>query len=242
MRKERNMLDIESITKHFGGLVAVSKVSMTINRGEIFSLIGPNGAGKTTLFNMIAGVSRPDSGKIQFKEQLINGLKPYQVCSLGVARTFQVVKPFTEATVLENVMVGAFNKTISVTDAVRLSKEILKSLGLESKIFEHAHELSIGDRKRLEVARALATKPQLLLLDEPMGGLTAGEREVLIDAIKAANRNGVTVFLIEHVMDAVMKLSEKVGVLNYGKLIFTGLPKDAVNNKEVIAAYLGEDY
>jgi len=242
MEKTAPIIETHHLQRNFKKVCAVDALDLSIQPGELFGLVGPDGAGKTTLFNMIAGVSRPDSGKIQFKEQLINGLKPYQVCSLGVARTFQVVKPFTEATVLENVMVGAFNKTISVTDAVRLSKEILKSLGLESKIFEHAHELSIGDRKRLEVARALATKPQLLLLDEPMGGLTAGEREVLIDAIKAANRNGVTVFLIEHVMDAVMKLSEKVGVLNYGKLIFTGLPKDAVNNKEVIAAYLGEDY
>jgi len=236
------MLELDSLSKEFGGLLAVSRVRLTLNKGEIFSLIGPNGAGKTTLFNMIAGVFPPDSGKILFNGRRIDALKPNQVCKLGIARTFQIVRPFAEATVLENVMVGAFLRTSSVNEARRLSRETIDFLGLGSKMHEHAHGLPIGDRKRLEVARGLATKPELLLLDEPMGGLTPTEREELIDIIRKINEQGVTIFLIEHVMEAVMKLSKKVAVLNYGRLIFDGTPDEAVKDQDVIAAYLGEEY
>ena len=236
------MLQLERITKAFGGVKAISSVSLNLEEGEILSLIGPNGAGKTTLFNMIAGVFPPDSGEIKFKGRRIDRLKPFQICHLGIGRTFQIVKPFGEATVLDNVMVGAFRTVSSVSEARHIAMEWLEFLGLSSKIHEVCHSLSIGDRKRLEVARALATQPEVLLLDEPMGGLNPSEAEEFIDIVRTICAQRKTIFLIEHVMAAVMKLSERIIVLTNGKIICEGNAAEVSSDKNVIAAYLGEDY
>lgn len=236
------MLQLERIRKVFGGLKAVSNVSLNLEEGEILSLIGPNGAGKTTIFNMIAGVFPPDSGEIKFKGRRIDRLKPFQICRLGIGRTFQIVKPFGEATVLDNVMVGAFRTVSGVSEARHIAMEWLEFLGLSSKIHEVSHSLPIGDRKRLEVARALATQPEVLLLDEPMGGLNPIETEKFIDIVRTIRAHGKTIFLIEHVMPAVMKLSERIIVLNNGEIICEGNPAEISSDKDVIAAYLGEEY
>jgi len=237
------MLHLNHVSKTFGGVRAVHDVSLSMRQGEILSLIGPNGAGKTTLFNMIAGYFNPDSGgQIIFNKERTDKLKPYEMCNLGISRTFQVVKPFGHLTVLENVIIGALNRTISIPEATQNAQEIIESLGLDAKQQLLAHTLSIGDRKRLEIARALATKPNLLLLDEPMGGLNPHETEDLINIVHAIHAQGITIFLIEHVMVAVMKLSKRVIVLNDGEIICEGSPEEVAKNRDVIVAYFGEEY
>jgi branched-chain amino acid transport system ATP-binding protein len=236
------MLELKEIRKRFGGLHVIDGVSLRLNEGEILSLIGPNGAGKTTLFNMIAGFFRPDGGEIRFKGKRIDHLRPFQVCRSGIGRTFQLVKPFGEATVLDNVMVGAFSRFSSVARAKQQAEEELEFVGLTSRKDELAHGLPIGDRKKLEIARTMATEPGLLLLDEPMGGLNPTEAEVLMEIIRAIRKKGKTIFLIEHVMSAVMKLSERIVVLNNGQIISEGPPLEVSKDKNVIAAYLGEEY
>ncbi len=237
------MLQLTHVSKTFGGVRAVHDVSLTLKQGEMLSLIGPNGAGKTTLFNMIAGYLNPDpGGEIIFKQKRTDNMKPYEMCNLGVARTFQVVKPFGHSTVLDNVIVGALRLTSNLTEATKTAEQILKLLGLDAQKQILAHALSIGDRKRLEIARALAAKPELLLIDEPMGGLNPTETEELIEIVKTIHATGMTIFLIEHVMTAVMKLSERVVVLNDGEVICEGLPGEVAKDKNVIAAYFGEEY
>jgi branched-chain amino acid transport system ATP-binding protein len=236
------MLTVSGISKSFRGLKAVSNASFEIAEGSINALIGPNGAGKTTIFNMIAGVFPPDSGSILFQGKPVHGLRPDQVCAAGIGRTFQIVKPFAGLTVLENVMVGAFLRETSAAGARRAALEILDRLQLAPKRDLPASSLTLPDRKRLEVARALATRPRLLLLDEVMAGLRPTECDQMVQVFREINRaDGLTILLIEHVMRAVMALAKHIGVLHHGEVIARGTPAEVVRNPAVLECYLGEE-
>jgi branched-chain amino acid transport system ATP-binding protein len=235
------ILAVNAINKSFRGLKAVSDASFEIPEGSINALIGPNGAGKTTIFNMIAGVFPPDSGSIVFLGKAVHGLRPDQVCAAGIGRTFQIVKPFAGLSVLENVMVGAFLRESSATGARRAAMQILERLQLASKRDLPASSLTLPDRKRLEVARALATRPRLLLLDEVMAGLRPTECDQMVEVFRGLNREGLTILLIEHVMRAVMALAQHIGVLHHGEVIARGTPQEIVRNPRVLESYLGEE-
>ena len=236
------MLEVRSVSKSFRGLRAVRDASFEVPRGSINALIGPNGAGKTTIFNMIAGVYAPDTGEIAFEGKKIHGLRPDQVCAAGIGRTFQIVKPFAGLSVLDNVMVGAFLKEPSAGAARRVSAEILEKLGLAAKRDLPASSLTLPDRKRLEVARALATRPRLLLLDEVMAGLRPTECDQMVAVFREINRaEGLTILLIEHVMRAVMALAQQIVVLHHGEVIARGTPEQVVRDPAVLECYLGED-
>jgi branched-chain amino acid transport system ATP-binding protein len=235
------LLAVDKISKSFRGLRAVSQASFEIPEGSINALIGPNGAGKTTLFNVIAGVFPPDSGAVLFEGKPIHGLRPHQVCAAGIGRTFQIVKPFGGLTVLENVMVGAFLREPSARGARAAAMTILERLQLADRRDALAASLTLPDRKRLEVARALATRPKLLLLDEAMAGLRPTECDQMVEAFRGLNREGLTILLIEHVMRAVMALARHVGVLHHGEVIARGTPQEIVRNRAVLESYLGED-
>jgi branched-chain amino acid transport system ATP-binding protein len=235
------MLTVNGISKSFRGLKAVSNASFEIPEGSINALIGPNGAGKTTIFNMVAGVFPPDSGSIVFLGKPIHGLRPDQVCAAGIGRTFQIVKPFAGLTVLENVMVGAFLRERSEAGARRAALAILERLQLDAKRDLPASSLTLPDRKRLEVARALATRPKLLLLDEVMAGLRPTECDLMVEVFRGLNREGLTILLIEHVMRAVMALAQHIGVLHHGEVIARGAPQEIVRNPRVLESYLGEE-
>ncbi len=236
------MLRVEGLSKAFRGLRAVHEVSFEVPEGRIDALIGPNGAGKTTCFNMIAGAIRPDSGVLRFRNQSIAGLRPDQVCAAGIARTFQIVKPFAGLTVLDNVMVGALQRLRRVSAARERAAEIVEKLGLGSKRDQPASSLTLPDRKRLEVARALATRPRLLLLDEVMAGLRPTECDQLVETFKQINRaEGITILLIEHVMRAVMALAQHIVVLHHGEVIARGAPAEVVRDPAVLQCYLGEE-
>ena len=237
-----NILEITALTKHFGGLTAVSALDLHIAKGEIMALIGPNGAGKSTVFNLVAGVYPPSEGVIRFKGETINGRKPWNLCKLGLARTFQIVKPFASKTVLYNVMVGAFLHTNSTAKARERAEEVMAVLGLDSLRDRLAGSLTIADRKRLEIGKALATDPDLLLLDEVMAGLRPTEVDDMIAVIKGLRDRGVTVFVIEHIMRAVMALSDRVAVIQFGQKIAEGAPEAVTKDENVIKAYLGGDY
>ena len=235
-----NFLEVEKIDKSFRGLRAVSDVSFTLEANEIVALIGPNGAGKTTLFNLIAGALAPDSGTILFAGTRIAGLRPDQICSRGIARTFQIVKPFAGLSVLDNVVVGALRRSANVVTARAAAEEILATFGLESKRNLPAATLTLPDRKRLEVARTIATKPKFLLLDEVMAGLRPTECDQMIALLHELNqRDGMTILLIEHVMRAVMALADKVIVLHHGEIIGQGTPGEVVRQPAVVESYLG---
>jgi branched-chain amino acid transport system ATP-binding protein len=236
------LIEAEKVTKRFGGLMALREVDFHIDPGEILGLIGPNGAGKTTLFNTIAGVFPPDGGRIRFNGEEIGGLRPYELCSKGIARTFQITKPFLNITVLENMMVGALCKEKDIKAGQKVALEILEFVGLAAKKDLLAANLTLEDRKRLELARALATKPTLLLLDEVMAGLTAKEVEDTLHLIRRVQKEGVTIFLVEHVMKAIMAISHRVMVLHHGEKIAEGTPGEIVKNQQVIDAYLGQSY
>jgi len=236
------ILEITNLTKHFGGLTAVSALDLHINHGEILALIGPNGAGKSTVFNLVAGVYPPSEGDISFKDASVRGKKPWDLCHRGMARTFQIVKPFAGKTVLYNVMVGAFLHTNSTQKAREKAEEVLATLSLDHLRDRPAGNLTIADRKRLEIAKALATGPELLLLDEVMAGLRPTEVDDMIAVIKGLRDRGVTVFVIEHIMRAVMALSDRVVVIHFGQKIAEGRPEEVTRDENVIKAYLGGEY
>lgn len=237
-----NILEVSNLTKHFGGLTAVSSLDLHIAQGEILALIGPNGAGKSTVFNLVAGVFAPSEGTIRFDGQDIQGQKPWDLARLGLARTFQIVKPFGSKTVLYNVMVGAFLRTNSTQKAKEIADEVLVTLQLDHTRDMLAANLTIADRKRLEIAKALATNPKLLLLDEVMAGLRPTEVDDMIGIIRGLRDRGVTVFVIEHIMRAVMALSDRVVVIQFGQKIAEGSPEAVTKDENVIKAYLGGEY
>jgi branched-chain amino acid transport system ATP-binding protein len=236
------MLEVRNLSKSFRGLKAVSDASFEIPEGSINALIGPNGAGKTTIFNMVAGVFPPDSGSITFQGRPIHGLRPDQVCAAGIGRTFQNVKPFAGLSVLDNVVVGSLLRSKNVRDSRRHSLDILETLGLGPKRDLPAFSLTLPDRKRVEVARALATRPKLLLLDEVMAGLRPTECDLMVEVFRGLNKSdGLTILLIEHVMRAVMALAQHVGVLHHGEVIARGTPEEIVRDPAVLECYLGEE-
>jgi branched-chain amino acid transport system ATP-binding protein len=237
------ILRAEKVTKYFGGLAAVKEVDLEVRRGEIFGLIGPNGAGKTTLFNLISGVYRADSGTIEFQGKGFSGVRrPHQVCRLGIGRTFQVVKPFGNLTALENVMIGVFSKIRGAEQAKKEASEVLDWMGMGEKKKTLAKSLTLPDRKRLEFARALATKPDLLLLDEVMAGLNPHEVDETLSLIRKIREEGITLFVVEHVMHAIMSLSDRIAILHHGEKIMEGTPQEVARDERVIKAYLGEEY
>jgi len=238
-------LEAIDVSRSFGGIQAVKNVSFGLEQGEILGLIGPNGAGKTTLFNVIAGVYKPSSGKINFKGINISGMKPHRICHLGIGRTFQIVRPFLALTVLENVMVGArfgkSNEFIDRWDFRSPALEILEFIGFSEKKDMPCEYLNQGEQRKVELARALATKPELLLLDEVISGLTPVETEHMMDLIfQIRSRMRITILMIEHVMKAVMGISDRVIVLHHGEKIADGSPKGVIQKDEVMEAYLGE--
>jgi branched-chain amino acid transport system ATP-binding protein len=236
------LLEIKKLSKHFGGLKANDEVDLAVNKGEIVGLIGPNGAGKTTLFNCIAGFYQPTSGNIIFNGEDITGLPSNDVCLKGIARTFQIVRVFKDMSVLDNVMVGAFNRTHVAAKARQKSQEVLDFCGLAPKKNLTAGGLTIADKKRLELAKAYATQPSLLMLDEAMAGLNQTETAEAVALIKKIQQAGTTIILVEHVMEVVMPISNRVLVLDYGRKIAEDIPEKVFNNEEVIKAYLGDKY
>jgi len=236
------ILSVKGVTQRFRGLVAVDDVSFDVARGQIFAVIGPNGAGKTTLFNLIAGVYTPSAGTIEFEGARIDGLKPEKVCARGVARTFQIVRPFPGLTTLENATIGALLRDSDPETATEHASEILRRLDLWDKRDARAGSLTLPDRKRLEVARALATKPKLLLLDEVMAGLRPTETDRMVAIFRdLARETGVTILLIEHVMRAVMALAERILVLHHGAKLVEGVPEEIVRDQRVLDSYLGAE-
>jgi branched-chain amino acid transport system ATP-binding protein len=236
------LLEVRRVSKHFRGLRAVHEASFELPEGAINGLIGPNGAGKTTIFNMIAGVYPPSAGEIVFAGRPIHGLRADEVCAAGIGRTFQIVKPFAGLSVLDNVMVGAFLREKHAAGARAVAERTLERLGLGAKRDAPASALTLPDRKRLEVARALATRPKLLLLDEAMAGLRPTECDQMIEVFRRLNvAEGLTILLIEHVMRAVMALAQHIGVLHHGELIARGKPEEIVRDPAVLECYLGEE-
>lgn len=237
------MLSLQGITKRFGGLAAINNFDLKIEQGTIFGIIGPNGAGKSTLFNLITGLVRPTAGTVSFKGSNITGFPPYQINRMGIARTFQNIRLFRGMTVMENILAGQLQQRLGLTDRNSLSKpeEILELLGLTKYRFAFAGELPYGHQRRLEIARALATGPELLLLDEPAAGMNETETAELISDIRAIKERGCTVIVIEHDMGLVMALSERVAVLNFGEKIAEGSAGEIRENSAVIEAYLGEE-
>ncbi len=234
------ILEIKRVSKFFGGLAANSDVTFDVNEGMIIGLIGPNGAGKTTLFNCITGYYPPSRGEVIFKGKRMNGLHPDAVCKLGMARTWQKVRPLAKMSVVDNVMVGALARTNSLKKAREMALEQLRVVHLENHGDFRAGSLPIGERKKLEVARVLATQPQLLLLDEVMGGLNPAESEEIIGLILDIRKRGITQMVIEHNMKTIMRISDKIVVLNSGEKLAEGAPQEIVRNQAVIQAYLGE--
>jgi branched-chain amino acid transport system ATP-binding protein len=236
------LLEVAGVEKRFGGLQALAGVSFTVEAGEIVGLIGPNGAGKTTLFHLLSGFIAPDAGTVSFAGTPVTGLRPHALCLRGLARTFQIVKPFPGLTALENVRVGALVRRPRFADAHARAREILQLVGLGARADLPARALTLAERKRLELARALATEPKLLLLDEVMAGLNATETGEVVELCRRINAGGVTILLIEHVMRAVMSLSRRILVLSQGQLIASGPPAGVAADRRVIEAYLGEEY
>jgi branched-chain amino acid transport system ATP-binding protein len=239
------LLEGEQITKYFGGLAAVSNLNFAVEPGEVVGLIGPNGAGKTTLFNLISAAIAPTSGVIKLKGENTNGLKPHQICRKGVARTFQTVKVFANMPVLENVALGAFfgtSGTVSSADVFSDATGLLEFVGLSAVKGLPAKDLTLANQKRLEVARALATRPELLLLDEIMAGLNPAEVAQAMDLINRIRDNGMTVVMIEHVIKAIMNLCERIIVLHHGEKIAEGSPQEIAASQTVMKVYLGDRY
>lgn len=236
------LLEAHEVTKRFGGLVAVNRANITVKRGKITGLIGPNGAGKTTFFNLLSGFMVPDEGEILFKGHRINGMRPSNICKLGMTRTFQIVKPFPELTVLENVMIGAFNHTSSAAKAKEIALRILELVEYRDYAEMSAGSLPVAGRKRVEVAKALATEPELLLLDEVLAGLTPTEMWNMIAVLGKVRDSGITIVIVEHVMAVIMSLCDNIVVISYGENIADGPPEEISNNPRVLEAYLGSDF
>jgi len=236
------ILAVDHVTKRFGGLVAVDDVSVGLEEGMILGLIGPNGAGKTTLFNCITGVYPPTSGSVVFRDKEIAGSKPYTIARLGLARTHQIVRPLNDLAARDNVIVGACygRENRGLRGGAQVADEVLEFVGLASRSDELAGKLNVAQKKRLELARALAARPHLLLLDEVLAGLNTAEVTGMLDTIRAIRESGVTILMIEHIMHAVMNLSDRIIVLDYGKLIAEGAPEAVAQNEQVIEAYLGD--
>src|SRR5476649_21865 len=233
------MLEVAGLSKAFGGLKAVDEASLTVNAGEIVGLIGPNGAGKTTLFAAISGFHRPDAGRIAFDGSDITGLPPHKICAAGMVRTFQITQPFAKITVRENIMVGAYFTTADRRAAAEKAEAVAAQVGMADQLDQNGADLTVAGRKRLELARALATGPRLLLLDEVMAGLNPTEIVEIIEVIRRIRASGVTILLIEHVMQAVTSLAERLYVLNQGRMIAEGTPAAIADNAQVVEAYLG---
>jgi branched-chain amino acid transport system ATP-binding protein len=234
------LLEVQGLTRHFGGVRAVSGLSFSVNEGEILGLIGPNGAGKTTVFNLVTGFVRPTNGAIRLAGKSVVGLRPHAVVRRGIARTFQIVKPFPGLSVRENVTLAAFLRRPDRKEAEAAAGSVLERVGLAGRLNELASRLTLMDQKRLEVAKALATEPRLLLLDEPMGGLNATEVGVATDLVERIRASGVTIILVEHVMKAIMRISDRVVVMNQGEKIAEGPPARVVDEPAVLAAYFGK--
>jgi branched-chain amino acid transport system ATP-binding protein len=236
------LLSVQGVTKRFGGLQALTNVTFDLPQAQILGLIGPNGAGKTTLFNAINGVYPPEEGRIVFREKDVTRFKPYELAHMGMARTHQIVRPLNELTVRENVMVGACfgHEHHSLSEAVPIAEEVLDFAGLDKRSSQLAGSLNVAQKKRLELARALAAHPYLLLLDEVLAGLNPSEVETMVQTILKVRQQGITIIMIEHVMRAVMNVSDRIIVLDYGEQIAEGTPQEVANNPRVIEAYLGD--
>ena len=235
-------LEVKGISKYFGGLRAVSNLTFSIEKGEILGLIGPNGAGKTTAFNMIAGYFPPDQGEIYLRGENITRMRAWSICKRGVSRTFQISKPFSDLSVLENIMVGAFVRNVNRTIARSKAEQLLEFIDMTDRQDAQAQNLTVVDRKKLELGRALATDPELLLLDEAVAGTTPSEAMAMMDLILKIRENGVTVLIVEHVMKVIMGLSDRVLVLHHGEKLAECPPEEAARNENVLRAYLGSRY
>jgi branched-chain amino acid transport system ATP-binding protein len=236
------MLSLERITKRFGGLTALKDVSLEVQRGDLLGIIGPNGAGKTTLFNIIAGYYGADAGRVIFEGRDLRGLPAHQVCRLGLTRTFQLVKPFGNLSVRDNVMIGALTRVANVREARAEAERVIGICHLSAHSQAPARALPIGLRKRLEVARALATRPRLLLLDEVMSGINPAELAVMMELVRRLHADGLTIVIIEHIMAAMMRLAQRILVLHHGERIAEGSPGEVAADRRVIDAYLGEEF
>lgn len=236
-----SFFETRRLTKNFGGLTAVNDLSFQVEKGEIYGLIGPNGSGKTTVFNLITGYYPISSGKVLFNGTETNGLPTWKICKLGIGRTFQIVKPLRRMTVLQNVMTSAFCRTSKVSEAEAKALEVLEFCELIKKKDFSAGGLTIGDRKRMEIARALATDPSFLLLDETMAGLTPQEQLEGVELIRKIRASGVTIIIVEHIMHVIMNLCDRILCINYGQEIARGTPAEVANNQAVIEAYLGKE-
>lgn len=236
-----DILEVNALTMLFGSLSALKEVSLSVKSGEILGLIGPNGAGKTTLFNCITGYLSSSLGSIHFQGKEITRFPPHRICHLGICRTFQIVQVFQEMTVLENVMMGSFCHHANARKSMELAQEILELTGLAEKSDQIAGNLTLVDQKRIELSRALATQPKLLLLDEVMAGLNPTETEEAVELVRKVHRKGITLIVVEHVMEVIMNLCERIAVFDSGQLIADGPPGEIVHNDRVIEAYLGEE-